>query len=86
MEVFREHKDFAYGRCPEKSGFEVQASTSREILAGAQEMVHRIRGGLEISRADRELIVTYRENLPRDMLIGKVKNRPPLELLREYYQ
>lgn len=86
VEVFREHKEFAYGQCPEKSGFEVQASTSREILAGAQEMVHRIRGGLEISRADRELIVTYRENLPRDMLIGKVKNRPPLELLREYYQ
>ena len=86
MEVFQDHKDFAYGQCPEQSKFEVRDSSPREILAGAREMVRRIRGELEISQDDRELIVAYREILPRDMLIGKVKNRPPLELLREYFQ
>jgi hypothetical protein len=79
-EVFEHHADFAYGNATAGAGYEVRDSLPEEILAGAKEMVSRLKGGraVEDNIHNRE----YRSILPVDMLVGKVGNCPPLELLR----
>jgi len=79
MEVFEHHSDFAYGNPNAGEGYEVQDSLPEEILAGAKEMVHRLRRDQVMEENIR--VKEYRFMLPVDMLVGKVGNGPPLELL-----
>lgn len=80
LEVFANHADFAYGNTEAGESYEVQDSLPEEILAGAKEMVQRLRS--DQAQAEDIHVKEYRSMLPVDMLVGKVGNCPPLELLR----
>ena len=79
-EVFANHTDFAYGNMEAGQGYEVQDSLPEEILAGAKEMVQRLRG--DQAHEEDVHVNQYRSMLPVDMLVGKVGNCPPSEFLR----
>ena len=69
-EVFANHTDFAYGNMEAGQGYEVQDSLPEEILAGAKEMVQRLRG--DQAHEEDVHVNQYRSMLPVDMLVGKV--------------
>jgi putative glycosyltransferase (TIGR04372 family) len=79
-EVFEHHADFAYGNATAGDGYEVRDALPEEILAGAKEMVQRLRS--DQAQEEDIHVKEYRSMLPVDMLVGKVGNVPPLELLR----
>ena len=80
LEVFENHVDFAYGNAQAGEGYEVRDSLPEEILAGAKEMVRRLK--CDEAMDENILIKRYRSKLPGDMMVGKVGNCPPLEILK----
>lgn len=83
VEVFRQHKDLAFGYNFKKKNIEIEPDTPEEILEAVQECVGIIEGRFRTSDEDKKLIEKFRELPSPEMHLYYQRNRPPLFTLRK---
>ena len=82
-EIYKEHKDLAFGYHFKEKNIEILPNTPEEILLSVQECLGILEGNLRFSEEDKRLIEEFRKLPSEGMHLKFLGNRTSLHILRK---